>query len=123
MNLDETILNLLKKSSSGMTFTEIKNSLGITGLNDATLNNSLKRLNIYGDIQKMLYYNFSERPKVFYLPFESESFYIPTEKEKDPHVYACLRREVRLDDGTHCYYYVFLNCFGEKIDHYLEKIA
>jgi len=120
LHLDEVVLALLEKSH-GMTYSEIRKALHGTRIRDKTLSNSLKRLGKYREIRKVLYYDFSSKPKVYYISWDDGTFIVPNEDKKDPHIHSCLRREV-INDGKPCYYLVCLNFFGEEIDHDLTPI-
>jgi hypothetical protein len=121
LHLDEAVLALLKKSH-GMTYSEIKKALDGSKIRDKKLSNSLKRLEKYGEIRKVLYYDFSSKPKVYYIRWDDDTFIVSNEDKKDPRIHSCLRREVTLNNGKSCYYFVYLNFFGEEIDHDLTPI-
>jgi len=106
LELDASIRNLLQRSC-GLTYAEIKKSLGLKNINDKTFSNSLKRLQKYKDIRTICFNDYKKPRKI----------YVSTENDKAPLVCTWLRREVLLDDGTPCYYDVYLDCFGDKIDH------
>ncbi len=114
MQLDDAILGLLEESH-GMTFSEIKKALGDSKIRDKALSNTLKRLQKFMEIRKILYCDWSSRPKTYYILFNDDRFLVPCEDKNDPYICTCLRREVRLD-GMPCYYFVYLNYFGEEID-------
>lgn len=120
MGLDKLILETLPPS--GLTFDEIKKSLGRNEVNDGTLYRSLNRLCKYNNIRKVIYYNFFRRAKYYYIPFNSHHFKVKRENKNDQHICVILRRDVILDDGTPCYFYSYLNCLGEEVDHYLEPV-
>lgn len=110
MDLDESIRDLLRRSY-GLTYAQIKKAVG-KSINDKTLSNCLRRLQKYREI-RMVYFNDYKRPK---------KLYVSTQNEEAPFVCTWLRREVLLDDGTPCYYDVYLDCFGDRIDHDLTPI-
>lgn len=106
--IDEEILKLLKSCNEGMTFAGIKKALGIKELNDKALTLSLRRLVKYKFIRKILYYDF-QKPKLLYVPV--------TGNDRYERVLIWVRTEVLLDEKIPCYYDVFLDWAGDRVNH------
>mgnify|MGYP001079075910 FL=1 len=103
-NADERVLKLLRASKGGLRFSEMRKALRQT-ITDKTLAASLRRLFTYHDIRRVLYYD-GRRPKAIYVAVE----------EGDNTVEVWLKREVVLEDGSRCYYNIYLDWAGDLVD-------